>query len=426
MAIAGGYADRANERRIQITRRHQRPHREDGCSTGLRRPARRHALRLRALALSGGARRAASRGRYRILHCLRAPVGGLFRHVCDLSRRAGAARPRGRRRVRCRPPAIALTEARLAALEPHLALGLMRTPMSRELGPRDVSAYLAIRAPRPRPRHRCHPRPWRQGRRLLAPRRARLEARGPRRRQLLHAARRQPALSSRERWSGASTCSWSGGSRATPTRIVFESAYSAARYAAQVGAAGLRRARHPERARRRPTSARRSRRGRRRFPVRGRAAAPQGRRCAAARRWRACASMRPVSAVIVGAGPDAAAFKRRRRRGSGSTASCHSATPMPAREAFRLGRVLVVPSRAESFPYIVLEAAAAGLPMLATDVGGIPEIVAGTDTRPAAAGTMPRRSPRPCCEVLDDAGRRAGRARCACNRRSAAASPSPP
>src|SRR5581483_4400888 len=33
-----------------------------------------------------------------------------------------------------------------------------------------------------------------------------------------------------------------------------------------------------------------------------------------------------------------------------------------------------------SFPYIVLEAAAAGLPMLATNVGGIPEIIAGTDT----------------------------------------------
>ena len=53
---------------------------------------------------------------------------------------------------------------------------------------------------------------------------------------------------------------------------------------------------------------------------------------------------------------------------------------MPAREAFRLGRTLVVPSRAESLPYIVLEAAAAGLPLLASDVGGIPEIVAGTDT----------------------------------------------
>jgi hypothetical protein len=33
--------------------------------------------------------------------------------------------------------------------------------------------------------------------------------------------------------------------------------------------------------------------------------------------------------------------------------------PMPAREAFALARTLVVPSRAESMPYIVLEAAAA-------------------------------------------------------------------
>ena len=33
-----------------------------------------------------------------------------------------------------------------------------------------------------------------------------------------------------------------------------------------------------------------------------------------------------------------------------------------------------MPSRAESLPYIVLEAAAAGVPLIATRVGGMPEI----------------------------------------------------
>jgi glycosyltransferase involved in cell wall biosynthesis len=48
--------------------------------------------------------------------------------------------------------------------------------------------------------------------------------------------------------------------------------------------------------------------------------------------------------------------------------------PMPARDAFALARMIVVPSRAESMPYVVLEAVAAGLPIVATRVGGIPEI----------------------------------------------------
>nr|WP_264586290.1 glycosyltransferase [Rhodoblastus acidophilus] len=47
---------------------------------------------------------------------------------------------------------------------------------------------------------------------------------------------------------------------------------------------------------------------------------------------------------------------------------------LPAREAFALGRVVVAPSRAESLPYIVLETLAAEKPLIATDVGGVGEI----------------------------------------------------
>jgi glycosyltransferase involved in cell wall biosynthesis len=45
-----------------------------------------------------------------------------------------------------------------------------------------------------------------------------------------------------------------------------------------------------------------------------------------------------------------------------------------ARHGFAKGRLLVVPSRGDSMPYVVIEAAAAGIPMIAANVGGIPEI----------------------------------------------------
>ena len=45
-----------------------------------------------------------------------------------------------------------------------------------------------------------------------------------------------------------------------------------------------------------------------------------------------------------------------------------------ARYGFSKGRLLIVPSRGDSMPYVVIEAAAAGIPMIAAGVGGIPEI----------------------------------------------------
>jgi glycosyltransferase involved in cell wall biosynthesis len=78
-------------------------------------------------------------------------------------------------------------------------------------------------------------------------------------------------------------------------------------------------------------------------------------------------------AVLVGSGPDEAMLTHRAKR-LGVAQFVSFIGPMPIREAFKLGRVLVVPSRAESMPYVVLEAAGARKPMIATNVGGIPEI----------------------------------------------------
>jgi glycosyltransferase involved in cell wall biosynthesis len=86
----------------------------------------------------------------------------------------------------------------------------------------------------------------------------------------------------------------------------------------------------------------------------------------------------PGRALIVGSGPDAAGLKRMARR-LGLNGRVSFSGAQSARSAFARGRCVVVPSRAESFPYIVLEAAAAQMPLIATQVGGIPEIVDGVD-----------------------------------------------
>jgi len=82
---------------------------------------------------------------------------------------------------------------------------------------------------------------------------------------------------------------------------------------------------------------------------------------------------RRVTATIVGDGPDRAALQAQ-AAALGLAAQVRFVGAKPARAGFALGRLLVVPSRAESLPYIVLEAAAAAVALIATRVGGIPEI----------------------------------------------------
>jgi glycosyltransferase involved in cell wall biosynthesis len=82
----------------------------------------------------------------------------------------------------------------------------------------------------------------------------------------------------------------------------------------------------------------------------------------------------PVRATITGAGPDAALFKARAEN-LGLSPVVTFTGALPAREAFAKGWLMVIPSRAESFPYIVLETVAAAKPLLATRVGGIAEVL---------------------------------------------------
>ena len=99
----------------------------------------------------------------------------------------------------------------------------------------------------------------------------------------------------------------------------------------------------------------------------------------------ASATGRMVSATVVGDGADLARY--RRQAASHADISVNFLSAMPAREAFALGRIMVVPSRAEAMPYIVIEGMAAGKTLVATKVGGIPEIL-GAESAALAQPTV--------------------------------------
>jgi glycosyltransferase involved in cell wall biosynthesis len=83
---------------------------------------------------------------------------------------------------------------------------------------------------------------------------------------------------------------------------------------------------------------------------------------------------RPLSAMMIGDGPQKAEYEQMMlERGLGRRIEMLPA--MKARDAFAFTRNVVVPSRAESMPYIVLEALAARKPVISARVGGIPEVL---------------------------------------------------
>ena len=335
---------------------------------------------------------------FRILHCLRAPVGGLFRHVLDLTgEQARLGYDVGI--IADSSTGDTLTAERFSGIEPELKLGLHRIEMSRRPGIGDAFAAAATRRIAAQSgANILHGHGAKGGAfaRLAA---ASLKAVGTLRPGCFYTPHGGTLHFSP---SSAEGIFYFGAERLLAKAtdgIIFESAFSKRTYEEKVGLRG------------RPA----------RVIPNGLAgqdfvrAVPDEDAAdflfvgellhlkgvdVLLEALRALNESRPVSAVIVGAGTEADVFKElaHRFRLDGKV---RFPGAMPARAAFSLGHTIIVPSRAESFPYIVLEAAAAGLPVIATDVGGIPEIVAGTDTHlvpPGDAGALAARM----SEILSD------------------------
>jgi len=77
--------------------------------------------------------------------------------------------------------------------------------------------------------------------------------------------------------------------------------------------------------------------------------------------------------ALVGSGRDEAAFRALADQFGVKNRTVFT-PPLRGRDAFRRGRIIVAPSRQESLPYVLLEAIAARAPIVATNVGGAPEI----------------------------------------------------
>jgi glycosyltransferase involved in cell wall biosynthesis len=314
--------------------------------------------------------------RLRIIHCFRAPVGGLFRHVLDLSGEQ-AARGHDVGYIIDSSVADSLTEDRLAKAAGHLKLGITRVPMGRLPGPRDLATSRAVSNVASELRgdvlHGHGAKGGAYAR--LAARQLRLDSRNVATFYTPHGGSLHYPLTSPQ---GLLYTAIEKFLARYTDGLIFESDFIRRVYNKRVGAGRVPERVIPNALQPGDFTSRQSSPDAADFLFIGELRHLKG-VDVLLRALAAIAAERPVRAVIVGAGPDADAFKSMSRE-LDLDGLVEFPGAMPARAAFPLGRCLIVPSRAESMPYIVLEAAAAGMPLLATDVGGIPEIVSCTDT----------------------------------------------
>jgi glycosyltransferase involved in cell wall biosynthesis len=301
-----------------------------------------------------------------VIHVFRAPVGGLFRHVVDLVRGQIA---RGHRVgiIADSSTGNARSDEIFAELAPKLALGLTRIPMRRQLDPLDLPAVLHVTSRiRETGADVIHGHGAKGGAyvRLAMPGRRLVRAYTP------HGG---SLLLNHDNWSGRMYLTLERILLMRPTLFLFESAYSGQIFREKIGKPNsLVRVIHNgvSKAEFEPVT-----------PV------PDATDLVFIGEFRPVkgidilidaiaglhAAGRAVTATLVGSGPDEAALKAQVQRLSLQDA-IRILPAMPARKALTLGRIMVIPSRAESLPYVVLETAAAGKPLITTHVGGIPEI----------------------------------------------------
>ncbi len=311
-----------------------------------------------------------------ILHVFRSPVGGLFRHVADLAREQAA---RGHRVGLIADSSTGgdSADATFEALRQSLALGLTRIPMSRHLGRRDVGAVAHVmRRAAETKADILH------GHGAKGGAYARL-AFGNNRAVRAYTPHGGSLLIGHNTLAGKFYLASERLLMRRGDLFLFESEFSAVAFRNIIGLPGglIRVARNGV--------------SRREFePVAARPDATDLVFLGELRHIKGIDVLidaigqlrrdgRAVSATLVGSGPDRDVLQAQVAT-LGLADLIRFKPAMPGREALSLGRIMVVPSRAESLPYVVLEAAAASVPLIATAVGGVGEIFG-----PQAAALLP-------------------------------------
>lgn len=314
----------------------------------------------------------------RILQVMRAPVGGLFRHVADLTR-ALSENGHDVGLVVDRLANDAQTESKLAALLPHASLGIHRFAMPRVLGKGDLVTPWAVRK-----LARSLDIDVLHGHGAKGGFYARLAKLGGGKAAALYTPHGGVLHFSKSSTSGRVFHALERWLMGQTGAIIFESNYAQTTYSALIGAPtcatevihnGLTPdefvpiSPHPDAAD---------------FVFVGELRALKGIHVLIeAMPGLARLDGRPARLVMAGDGPARDELEAQiQRLGLADRVTLLGA--QPARATFARGRIALVPSLAESLPYIVLEAAAAQLPVISTRVGGIPEIFG-----PSAASLLP-------------------------------------